>query len=155
MDYRLSSVNFQPSQSKNVQENEIYSVYIKESLSSSEEQGLSFYDALGFFKEEPPLDHEEWRCISTKNNQALELHFRSHSEKRIIAVTIDLLHYHLDISSFVWYQHKKAFLKIDYPETLDSKLIELLLQRILIKYKGKTAFLSMNEIRGGVTSWKI
>ncbi|KMJ59047.1 hypothetical protein AB685_08230 [Bacillus sp. LL01] len=150
-DYKLTTVSFHPDPANKKPEGQNYFIYVKEPMDGYSGQGASFFDALEISKEKPSLK-ENWRCISTTSHQAVELHFRSYADKRIISVTINLPSYQLDISSYAWYQQRKAFLKIDYPEHVGNNLVEGLLQRILVKYKGKTAYLTMKESKSGVTS---
>ncbi|CAG9621382.1 hypothetical protein [Sutcliffiella rhizosphaerae] len=147
MGYQLMSVNFYPSKVNKWEDESKYVVYVKHAKSYSE-QRLSFFDAIELCKEEATSQKENWYSISIMSNQAVELHFRSISNKLIIAVTIDLSCYHLDISSYVWYQHRKAFLKVNSPEKINHDVVEMLLKRILIKHDGKTAFLTLNESKG-------
>ncbi len=154
-DYKLTTVSFHPGTDNQKQDGQNYFIYVKEPMDGySATPRTSFFDALEISKEDSSLK-ENWRCISTTGNQSVELHFRSYVDKRIISVTINLPSYQLDISSYAWFRHRKAFLKIDYPEQVSHDLVEGLLQRIFVKYKGKTAYLSMKESKPGVTSKRI
>lgn len=152
--FKLTTVSFHPGLNDRNADGQNYFIYVKEPLEGYSAARASFFDALEISKEESSLN-ENWRCISTTGNQAVELHFRSYEVKRIISVTINLPSYQLDISSYAWYRHRKAFLKVDYPEQVGQDVIEGLLQRIIVKYKGKTAYLSMRESKPGVTSKRI
>ncbi|MEA3320573.1 MAG: hypothetical protein U9Q88_11130 [Bacillota bacterium] len=151
-DFKLTTVSFFPSKEGQNQDEQDYFIYIKEPKDDySSAPRSSFFDALEISKEES-IKNGNWRCISTSSNQSVELHFRSYADKRIISVTINLPSYQLDISSYAWYRQRKAFLKLECPEQVCQDLVEGLLQRIFVKYKGKTAYLSLKQSKRGVTS---
>ncbi|MCG1021544.1 hypothetical protein [Sutcliffiella horikoshii] len=153
-DFKLTTVSFHPGPGDSSADGQKYFIYIKEPSEDYSASRASFFEALEISKEELSFK-ENLRCISTSGNQAVELHFRSYADKRIISVTINLPSYQLDISSYAWYRHRKAFLKVDYPEQVGIDVIEELLQRIFVKHKGKTAYLTMRESKPGVTSKRI
>ncbi|MGD6776424.1 hypothetical protein [Sutcliffiella horikoshii] len=151
-DFKLTTVSFLPGREDQIQEGQDYYIYVKEPKDDySSAPRSSFFDALELSKEETTKSGN-WRCISTSSNQSVELHFRSYEDKRIISVTINLPSYQLDISSYAWYRQRKAFLKLECPEQVCQKLVEGLLQRIFVKYNGKTAYLSLKQSKHGVTS---
>lgn len=151
-DFKLTTVSFHPGMEDQNQGGQNYFIYVKEPKDDySSAPRSSFFDALEISKDESAKTGN-WRCISTSSNQSVELHFRSYEDKRIISVTINLPSYQLDISSYAWYRNRKAFLKLECPEQICQDLVEGLLQRIFVKYKGKTAYLSLKQSKQGVTS---
>lgn len=153
-DFKLTTISFHPGGENQNRDGHNYFIYVKEPRDGYSSPRTSFFDALEISKEESSTK-ENCRCISTTGNQAVELHFRSYSDKRIISITINLPGYQLDISSYAWYRHRKAFRKIDYPEQVGHDLVEGLLERIFVKHKGKTAYLTMKESKPGMTSKRI
>jgi hypothetical protein len=133
---------------ENQQQTENFYIYVKEPLKPYQTNSPSFFDALELCKEDSLKEDETWRCISTNNHQTVELHFHSTEDKRIISITINLFTHHLDISSYAWHSPRKAYVKTASSDQLDIEIIEALLQRIFVKYKGRTAFLSLNKLKG-------
>lgn len=147
-EFQLSSINFHPCQTASKPESKAYFIYVKEpTISYSNNQATPFFNALQLSNnEEKDEELTSLRSIATNNHQAIELHFRSKKDRRIIAVTIHLPCFTLDITSYVWQYQRRAYQKLSYPEHLeDEKLVIHLLQRIYIKHKEKITFLSYKK----------
>ncbi|WP_078378854.1 hypothetical protein [Sutcliffiella halmapala] len=148
-EFHLSSVNFHPCESEQQLERKNYFIYIKEPSISYSKKGFAFYDALQLSDNSKKSDGDfsDVKSIATNNHQAIELHFRSKKDKQIVSVTIHLPTYQLEIASYIWQHHRRAFLKLPYPEHTDEQLVMNLLQRIYIKHQDKITFLSLNKNR--------
>ncbi|WP_223701262.1 hypothetical protein [Sutcliffiella deserti] len=138
IEYRLSSVNFHPSKLQVVSERESYCVYIKEPSCIRHTKPI-------YRDNRHNQPNSTLKSISVNAHETLELQFRSEKEQPIISIVIQLPGYQLSISSYIWHQHRKAYIKITNAEHYNEKLTKSLLERIYIKYRGETTFLTLSH----------
>lgn len=148
VEFHLYSITFLKRVENPIFDKENYYIYVKEPTYSYTSQSFSFYDALQLCER----DGHEWkdsdvRSIVTNNHQAVEIQFRSSEDKRIISIKVYLNTNSIEISSYVWQEHRRAFIRFDDPKDLDEPLVISLLKRISIKHKGKSSFLSLPRVR--------
>jgi hypothetical protein len=148
VEFHLYSITFLQRVKTSIQNQENYFIYVKEPTYSYASHGFSFYDALQLCdRESHEWDDSNVRSIVTNNHQAVEIQFRSTEDKRIISVKVNLDTSSIEISSYVWQEHRRAFIRFDDPQDLDEPLVISLLKRISIKHKGKSSFLSLPRVR--------
>ncbi|MCA1320458.1 hypothetical protein LC085_11105 [Bacillus tianshenii] len=148
VEFHLYSITFLQRVKSKIQNQENYYIYVKEPTLSYASHGFSFYDALQLCdKESHECDDSNVRSIVTNNHRAVEIQFRSEEDKRIIAIKVELDTSLIELSSYVWQEHRRAFIRFDDPKDLDEPLVISLLKRISIKHKGKSSFLSLPRVR--------
>jgi len=148
VEFHLYSIAFLQRVKNPIQNQENYFIYVKEPTYSYASHGFSFYDALQLCdRESHECDDSDVRSIVTNNHQAVEIQFRSTEDKRIISIKVFLETSSIEISSYVWQEHRRAFIRFDDPQDLDEPLVISLLKRISIKHKGKSSFLSLPRVR--------
>lgn len=148
VEFHLYSIAFLQRVKNPIQNQENYFIYVKEPTYSYESHGFSFYDALQLCdRKSHECDDSDVRSIVTNNHQSVEIQFRSTEDKRIISIKVFLETSSIEISSYVWQEHRRAFIRFDDPQDLDEPLVISLLKRISIKHKGKSSFLSLPRVR--------
>lgn len=148
VEFHLYSIAFLQRVKNPIHNQENYFIYVKEPTYSYSSHGFSFYDALQLCdRESSEWDDSDVRSIVTNNHQAVEIQFRSKEDKRIISIKVYLDTSSIEISSYVWQEHRRAFIRFDDPKDLDQPLVISLLKRISIKHKGKSSFLSLPRVR--------